>query len=193
MNITKMKINKDNKLYYACDKNTKLIVYKIRRKLKQDTKLINTINKKVKIVKGEFALKKEIKEREDIGYLFKNIYINGKFLSESLWIYKPEMTKELLENINLTVGEPYYIKGEVRNIKRYTEEGKCNRFAFKIVTDISKNLQISTKGKYKKKQRKIIKKKSNLKKCPRCGSLNIQKVHRSWYFCESCFEEFQLF
>lgn len=155
-------------------------------KFKQNTELINSINNQNLIVKGEFLLKKHIQKREDIGFLFKNVYLNKKFLTENLWIYKSEMTKELIDNMRLTKGEIYYIEGIVSNLKWFTKDGSINKFAFGVVKNIDKNLKLPDK-----KKRKRNKNKNRILKCPNCNSLNIQKVKGEWCFCEICFNEFK--
>lgn len=156
-------------------------------KVKQDDNFVNSINLQEKVVAGELILKKDIELKNDVGYLFKNIYIKNRYLAESLWIYKTELSQNVIEDFNkIEIGQKYNIKGIVNNIRRFSRDGIYNRFAFEIVTSIKND----DKKEEKNNKIKIIKK-TNIK-CPNCGSLNIQKTHKNWYFCESCYEEFQL-
>lgn len=156
------------------------------KKVKQDDSFVNSINLQEHAVIGELCLKRDIKSKNDVGYLFKNICVKNRFLADSLWIYKSEISRHILEEFDkIEVGEKYNIKGIVNNIRRFSKEGIYTRFAFELVTSIESH----HKEEVKNNKRKVIKK--IRRKCPICGCLNVQKIHRGWYFCESCFNEFQ--
>lgn len=156
--------------------------------MKSNLKLINSINNRRLTVKGTFVLKKNIESRFDVGYLFKDVYLNGEFLTDSLWIYKSEISKKIIDKLSLNPKKTYSISGAVSNIPFYKNGKKLKRFVFAMVTNISEYLNDDISEDLHDKR---IKKKPNILKCPKCHSLNVQKVRKNWYYCEICSEEFK--
>lgn len=99
---------------------------------------IYELNCSVNTFQGKYIGYKLINDRFDNAYLFRNIYLNGEYITDHLWIYKSELSSQVIENEETLIPNTLYdIKGYVYNFIYYYKGNKRVKLSLSNVTNIS--------------------------------------------------------